>query len=736
MQGMSAQDFFGGQQSTTPPAPSSGAPAAAPATAPSASPITPPGQSLSADSFFKGETAASTPASPAATQPTSRIDQAPKISDQITQNADTSTQLITKAKTLPQGSPERTALLRQAADLATVTSHMADDLQQDPGGFSLAETAKNAPASLGGLLKGLGSVVINTFNPNMKENTVANLVKTALGGVQFATGGAFGTNMEPQAKAVAQFFNDRYGITDFLHGDVNTGAQKVAQTIQNDPAGFALDLASVMTGGGEAAAKAGEIANASKLTELGAAAAKVGKAIDPIQVTLGTLGKVMNKITEGRSIAPFGGSVNPDVVRAAQETGIDLPASVISDSNAVKNVESVAMKGLFGKPLAEKVGMAAEKLDEVASKLVSDTGGSAEALTAGGKVAEGFKEFVSDSEKAIDAAYQPINAIATKLPGHSFNTMQALTDIIEGKQQALGGAASPDVKFFQTIANDLADRYLKGDITFDTLKKTRTMVGEKLGNFADPIATGNRTQLQHLYASLSNDLDETTKAFSPKLYQKFHEAGTTFKQITEKVNSTIGKTIKRFTDTPDKIIPALFNPHTSEADVYRFLELAGHDALPDIQASVLGKIIEKAKGINDTFTPSGIARQIKAFGENRLGLVLTPEQLHTLKSIDVIAKALGKAAKITEGSQTSFIARLMTEGGAVLLNPLLGAKILFGDYAYTKLIGSPLGQKLLTSGFKLSGKLGKTVEKIGTTGTPARQAIMEAGRAAQAAQQP
>lgn len=74
---------------------------------------------------------------------------------------------------------------------------------------------------------------------------------------------------EEVANAVGQFFADRYG-----------GIDEIKNTLATDPVGFAADLATILSGGGAAVARAPGMAG-----KLGSIAAKAGGVIDPISGT-------------------------------------------------------------------------------------------------------------------------------------------------------------------------------------------------------------------------------------------------------------------------------------------------------------------------------------------------------------------------------------------------------------------------------------------------------------------
>lgn len=167
------------------------------------------------------------------------------------------------------------------------------------GGYDKSTAPKTASGFMGNIVKSgvntvgqIGSALINTVNPDMEKNTIANLGKLAIGTLQYIDPTqALGTKYEKNAKAVGQFYLDRYGSLD-----------KAMNTFYNDPVGMALDVASVLSGvggiakgGAVGAAKLGELGTAAKLGKVGNAFSKAASFTDPLSL----IGKKVGKVTSG-----------------------------------------------------------------------------------------------------------------------------------------------------------------------------------------------------------------------------------------------------------------------------------------------------------------------------------------------------------------------------------------------------------------------------------------------------
>jgi predicted transcriptional regulator len=175
---------------------------------------------------------------------------------------------------------------RLTEQLSSGGGRLAQQVQQAPqpekksvGGF-----AKNVVKSGASLLGGIGSSLLNVFNPNMQKNTLANLADVGAGGLEnLFTGGNAQSAEAQKFNAVTDFYKQRYG-----------GVQNIKDTLYNDPVGAAADLSTVLTGGGAVIRGVGDLANVSRLARTGEILSTAGNVIDPINATGAAFNKVSN----------------------------------------------------------------------------------------------------------------------------------------------------------------------------------------------------------------------------------------------------------------------------------------------------------------------------------------------------------------------------------------------------------------------------------------------------------
>lgn len=191
----------------------------------------------------------------------------------------------------------------------------------------------------------LGSALINTVNPDLQKNTIANLGRLGLGAAELAIPGEQG--QEKYATNVGKYYVDRYKPSN------------LGNTLYSDPVGSALDASAVLSGAGAVAKGAGALGKSSTLTKIGAGLSGAGEAINPISQTARLAGSGLNKV---RSVAS--GQLD-DLSNSAVTRGMGQPAQLMK------------VEGKAGRPASELmkdynlVGGTADDFSAVKNQLTS-----------------------------------------------------------------------------------------------------------------------------------------------------------------------------------------------------------------------------------------------------------------------------------------------------------------------------------------------------------------------------
>jgi len=186
----------------------------------------------------------------------------------------------------------------QKVDANQVIDNQNIDLQKkSAGGF-----VQNIGSSFGKNIQDIGGAVVNTFNPDLEKNTVANLGKAAIGGVELMIPGEQGH--EDRARAIGQYYADRYG-----------GAENIADTMYKDPVGFLLDVSALIGGGGAILSGVGKAGKLASVSNAGKALTGIAAATDPLQA-VGRIARVPIKAGAGK-MADIGEKIGKDSILAA-----------------------------------------------------------------------------------------------------------------------------------------------------------------------------------------------------------------------------------------------------------------------------------------------------------------------------------------------------------------------------------------------------------------------------------
>ena len=213
---------------------------------------------------------------------------------------------------------------------------------QQQEGANLHDTGSfggNLANSAGNFLGGIGNAIMHPID------TVTNLGKTAIGLGGQALNATKLTNFSGDniqaAQNIEKFFVERYGSLD-----------KLKQTAYQDPMGFLADASVFLTGAGGAIGKVGELADVSKVADVGNVVSKMGEIANPINIA----GKAINNpVTRGvggfigdqaanilGTTTGAGGSSIKGIINAAREgspEAINASRGAISDSQIIQTAQ-------------------------------------------------------------------------------------------------------------------------------------------------------------------------------------------------------------------------------------------------------------------------------------------------------------------------------------------------------------------------------------------------------------
>lgn len=578
----------------------------------------------------------------------------------------------------------------------------------------------NIPSSVYGLGAGLVNVAMHPID------TAKNLGSTVIGGAENLTGANQGN--PDQYQQIANNFGhaimQRYGSLDALKN-----------TLINDPAGAALDLATLVTGGEGIAAKGADLADLAAGTGKASMAAqgvndfaKTGLNVMPqygqygsavrssIQAmndaSLATLGKIASPVTAiPRAVinATLGGGANEEALAAAGRTGVELPAAAYTRNSLVRSAEAIAATGSGEAAYTARVDKALQGMNSLADKIVASTNGETDLQTVGTSIVKGTEALAKAHDEAISELYRGLEAKAGDVAARADTTLRTLDKILadqekigetngvgyfKNKVAVLSGAKTDEARIVPIDGEgNVTEAIPKGKQyappTFSTLKQVRTAIGQKIKTFNDPLATTNKQQLIQLYASLSQDMRNTLLAQKggEELAATWDKANLAFGDNMDIVSSQYAKTIRRLAKNgqEDKILSTLFKPSMSANDIPRILQLAGPEASANIRAAFTKQLLDSARdATTGDFTAGKIDKALARYGDEKIGAILEPAQIQQIKDLGTLSDAMKEIIQLKKGASTNFLVRtalsLKTLGEPAAL-AFAGYKLLSGDVA-------------------------------------------------------
>jgi len=657
---------------------------------------------------------------------------------------------------------------------------------------ALAGVVRGGGAKAGELIlenTGVGQNILEFANKNTRGQG-EQLARNAEGRLTLA-----GSNVEDNkdlqtANALGNFYKERYGsgekIKETMYNDPTGFALDLSALLSGGGTVVGkMDKINKASTASKTGIAANQAANATKMGTFAEGLRTTSRAIDPLRQGTRLFGKTLETATKGRKIG--GSKFTNENLDATDALGIerkDLPIFATTKSPVSQTAEAVASKGIGGARILERIETVYSKMNDAMDNLVK---GKLDTSVIGRNMANAVDDFKNNFYKEKNSLYKdavfPKQKKVDTIPGYEniknvilgaedsmFNTwnkeflpdgrvkytkpttsifskkeppmlanttatQKILNTLIDNEKQALKGFGvdkSPELKTYEGLLKGLGDKNLTTSDVYRTLQKLQEDI-----TYGTTVKTGNNAKLALIRESLDAEFLATLQKQRPDLATALQAAEDFYKQGVKKINSSVIQAIVGNSDKPDLIVKTLLPKLTSLEDVKLLVEVLGQENMGNLRKSILDSIFTNAKGIaNENLSPLGISKQIKKFGTDKLEILLNPDQFKAIKDLEQISKMMGKSAKITGGSQTSFNLLSTVGGGSVATAftllfmgkpaaAILSLSPLFGTVSATKIINSDLGRQFLTEGIELKGRTGQKIQNaapvIGTAAKVSNQ---------------
>lgn len=337
-------------------------------------------------------------------------------------------------RNIPDGTPEETIKLR----IATIRQDREKSTQQPDQQVQQPEQPQQ-PMPWGDVASGAAiNAIPSLYNMGKSVATaVANPIDTAGSVLSLASGAALNSLPEKGVGFVNKYLADpEQSAKDMALASALGGAYKekygtmegFKTAMATDPAGVLADVATVLTGGGAAASKLGNISKFGGLETVGSLASKAGMAVDPFSLT----GKAINPIFTGagNKMRAIEQKVAAKAATdAASETASARSAAGTAAQDAYKQLEHLRELDSMGLLSKEDKVIAANLSKELAKKAAEKL---APAVTRKNTTSTAYKEAI-ETETARAA-----QIVKEKLSGKEVRT-QTMARIKRYGPAAVGG---------------------------------------------------------------------------------------------------------------------------------------------------------------------------------------------------------------------------------------------------------------------------------------------------------
>ena len=354
--------------------------------------------------------------------------------------------------------------------------------------------------AIGGLVQGAGAKVGEAVleNTDFGQSLLQKAKERGVAVETDATTGKLITKPTPeleQFNSVLKFFGDRYGSID-----------KFKETAIEDPAGVLADLATVMTGGGAALSKAGQISKVAPISKAGEVMSATAQSIEPIAATTKMIGKTVGApVKVVGSILPDGKNLQAgEIVKALELTQGDLQKITKSSGNNASDF--IAQRNLIRNTPDETV-FALKDVKDSTMKLVRD------------EIAKVSKTYSQKDIPTIKSGMEVILKGVDETPG-----LEDVAGEIRGLLSKENYTLS-DIQRAKELIDQNSDIYSKfGDVKASSQSRGLDNIRKDIRSFIEKevdTATGGQTNIRQL----NNDV-QTAKEISDAIINRQQRALT------------------------------------------------------------------------------------------------------------------------------------------------------------------------------------------------------------------
>lgn len=245
----------------------------------------------------------------------------------------------------------------------------------------------------------------------------------------------------------------------------------------------------------------------------------VDEVVDIPTTTLEQAGNLAKDVRRGKAAA-VAEEVRPDpkIVAAADELGIDLPASATSTNRAFQELEQ-AVKSQPGSRIGAKEQEAIRRINEKADELIDDLGGTTDKSLLDNTVRNDFLNTIDDMETQATAAYKIVDDTIPKTNRIDLaKTENGVKAYLDNVLKELGGDESllstAERRLLNLTREKKGDKFVDRQPTYAALDRVRKDVGAGFNGRTGPFKDDRVANLKQVYKALSEEQQAVANAFN------------------------------------------------------------------------------------------------------------------------------------------------------------------------------------------------------------------------------
>jgi len=390
---------------------------------------------------------------------------------------------------------------------------------------------------------------------------------------------------------------------------------------------------------------------------------------------------------------------NPEIVAAADELGIELPASATSTNRAFQELEQ-AVKSQPGSKIAVKEQAAIAKVNERADEMIRDFGGTTDKSLLDDTIRNDFLSTIDDMEVSAKVAYKIVDDTIPKT--HRIDLTQTENGVkayLDNVLEELGGdisllSAAERKLLTLTRTKGEGGKLVDRQPTYAALDRVRKDVGEGFNRRSGPFKDDRVANLKRVYAALSEEQQAVANFFTVGGdYARARGLVNKRKILEGEAQVILGR------DLNSSIVPKLRAAATTltKGDTSKFktiMDSLPEGLRPEVAASMLSDIFASGSrtgsGVGSGFVKAFESLNRNSVAKNLLFSYLPKGAKRRFDLIGKVATGLFRAKALENNSRTArAILQALDDGGLMDKIYNVGRKAAVAETA-TTVAGLPL----------------------------------------------